>query len=252
MLSETTDGVGNPQCDSRTLILGTSWRDMALVLVLALAITWPLQRAGGDFWIADQIFRLEGGHWTLRDAWLTSTLLHTAGRQLGILAWLLLAVAWLLSRRAQVPTIWRNSLAYVLTSVLFSSLLITLLKHNSGVDCPWDLLRYGGQHAYIAPFSASKIGTGICFPSGHAAVGYAWVAIAFAMSYIRPEWQVRTLAIVLLVGMTFGIVQQLRGAHFLSHDLWALAICWLVAALLARYWPWHKPSTASSRHGSSR
>lgn len=252
MLAETTDGVDVPQCDARTLIPGTGWRDMALVLVLVLAITWPLQRAGGDFWIADQIFRWEGGRWALRDAWLASTLLHTAGRQLGILVWLLLAVAWSVSRRACVPAIWRNSLAYVLTSALFASLLIILLKHNSGVDCPWDLLRYGGEHTYIAPLSLSKIGTGICFPSGHAAVGYAWAAIAFAMSHIRPEWRVRAMAIALSVGMTFGIVQQLRGAHFLSHDLWALAICWLVAALLARFWRWDISPIAPSRHGSPR
>jgi membrane-associated PAP2 superfamily phosphatase len=30
-------------------------------------------------------------------------------------------------------------------------------------------------------------------------------------------------------GMVFGLSQQLRGAHFLSHDLWTAALCWLVA-----------------------
>jgi membrane-associated PAP2 superfamily phosphatase len=30
----------------------------------------------------------------------------------------------------------------------------------------------------------------------------------------------------LSVGLIFGISQQLRGAHFISHDLWTLAICW--------------------------
>ncbi len=33
----------------------------------------------------------------------------------------------------------------------------------------------------------------------------------------------------LVAGLIFGISQQLRGAHFLSHDLWSLTICWLVA-----------------------
>jgi membrane-associated PAP2 superfamily phosphatase len=28
------------------------------------------------------------------------------------------------------------------------------------------------------------------------------------------------------LGLLFGFSQQLRGAHFLSHDLWTLAICW--------------------------
>jgi len=30
----------------------------------------------------------------------------------------------------------------------------------------------------------------------------------------------------------FGIGQELRGAHFLSHDLWSLAIAWTSASLL--------------------
>ena len=34
--------------------------------------------------------------------------------------------------------------------------------------------------------------------------------------------------------MMFGIAQQLRGAHFLSHDLWALMLCWLVALAMHR------------------
>ena len=30
-------------------------------------------------------------------------------------------------------------------------------------------------------------------------------------------------------GLVFGSGQQLRGAHFLSHDLWSLAVCWFLA-----------------------
>jgi membrane-associated PAP2 superfamily phosphatase len=35
----------------------------------------------------------------------------------------------------------------------------------------------------------------------------------------------------------------MRGAHFWSHDLWSLAVCWLVVASLARVWAWPVPST---------
>ena len=33
----------------------------------------------------------------------------------------------------------------------------------------------------------------------------------------------------LVDGTGFGVAQQLRGAHFLSHDLWTAAICWFTA-----------------------
>ena len=34
------------------------------------------------------------------------------------------------------------------------------------------------------------------------------------------------------LGAIFGFAQELRGAHFLSHDLWSLAIAWTSASLL--------------------
>lgn len=37
-----------------------------------------------------------------------------------------------------------------------------------------------------------------------------------------------------MLGLTFGITQQLRGAHFLSHDLWSAALCWAIAWETAR------------------
>jgi len=44
-----------------------------------------------------------------------------------------------------------------------------------------------------------------------------------------PHLRWRGLAIGIAAGVVFGIAQQLRGAHFLSHDLWTAAICWTTA-----------------------
>jgi membrane-associated PAP2 superfamily phosphatase len=37
----------------------------------------------------------------------------------------------------------------------------------------------------------------------------------------------------LVLGSLYALGQHARGAHFLSHDLWAAAVCWLVALGLA-------------------
>ena len=71
-----------------------------------------------------------------------------------------------------------------------------------------------------------------CFPGGHSSAGYAWVALYFFAWVVRPQLRGRLLATALLAGAIFGAGQQLRGAHFLSHDLWSLGISWLVAATL--------------------
>jgi membrane-associated PAP2 superfamily phosphatase len=126
---------------------------------------------------------------------------------------------------------WRRPLACLALSVLLSTLLVAWIKSWSNVDCPWDLVRYGGQHAYVDLFAArlAQPSTGRCFPAGHASAGYAWMAAYFLLLAVRPAWRRYGLSAGIVLGLAFGFAQQLRGAHFLSHDLWSAALCWLVA-----------------------
>ena len=73
------------------------------------------------------------------------------------------------------------------------------------------------------------------FPPGHASAGYTWIASYFFFAAIRPQWRWAGLALGLGLGLTFGITQQFRGAHFLSHDLWTVMICWTVSFVLSRF-----------------
>jgi membrane-associated PAP2 superfamily phosphatase len=121
----------------------------------------------------------------------------------------------------------------VVASVTLATLAVSLLKSLTRMDCPWDLLRYGGTRPFIGMFEARHgLAASGCFPAGHASAGYAWVALYFAALAARPAWRWAGLAIGLAGGALFGVSQQLRGAHFLSHDLWSLATCWLVALAL--------------------
>jgi membrane-associated PAP2 superfamily phosphatase len=70
---------------------------------------------------------------------------------------------------------------------------------------------------------------GRCFPSGHASSGYALVATYFFCRCMAPRLRRYAFGTAMALGLAFGIAQQLRGAHYLSHDVWALAICWFVA-----------------------
>jgi membrane-associated PAP2 superfamily phosphatase len=55
------------------------------------------------------------------------------------------------------------------------------------------------------------------------------VALYFFFASVRPAWRRIGLAIGIGAGAILGVAQQLRGAHYLSHDLWTLAISWFVA-----------------------
>ncbi|MGW8423847.1 hypothetical protein ACWGXF_24280, partial [Comamonas sp. HJ-2] len=62
--------------------------------------------------------------------------------------------------------------------------------------------------------------------------GYAWVGLYFFFKMIIPKYRWLGLLCGIMVGLTFGISQQLRGAHFISHDIVTILICWLIATLL--------------------
>lgn len=217
----------------------------AAVLLLASVV---LMAGSGDQWLADQLYRWQGSRWALKDAWWSSHLVHKGGRNLSFLAAALVMLALL---RTWFNASWRplrRPLSYLLMAVALSSGLVSLLKSWTHMDCPWDLERYGGLRPFIGLFESRPVALGhaACFPAGHASAGYAWLAIYFFMLQVRPQWRWPATLSVLAVGLVFGITQQLRGAHFLSHDLWSLAISWTVAVGLYLVMFEPSPSTATA------
>lgn len=213
-------------------------------LILLLAATWVLMLMPGDLWLADRIYALEGSRWSLREAWVTTALLHDGGHDLSVVAWLVVLLSWVASCINTRLAPWRRPLGYLLLAVAMATASVAWVKAWSNMDCPWDLLRYGGSRPYVDLFSLRPLGLdrGRCFPAGHASAGFAWMALYFFFLMARPRWRHLGLALGLLLGLAFGIDQQLRGAHFASHDVWSAGICWLVA--LGLYLPFrhgHQP-----------
>ena len=211
-----------------------SWH-VRLCVVWIGVVVWTClwNAANADLAIADWLYRLQGGAWNLRDSALTETLVHKVGGAITRLAALI--VIFYCIRRLFVPTKHpRNAYLYLLLALLSPPLIVLLMKSTLPVDCPWDLQRYGGTFSYDGLFSSGwSVGRSGCFPAGHASGGYAWIALFFYFRATRPALQWRALAIALGVGAVFGICQQLRGAHFLSHDVWTLVVCWTFSYVLS-------------------
>ena len=208
-----------------------------------LAIAWL--QSGLDRQLADALVRLEGGTWAWRHApWLEAGL-HRTGRALSIGAWLALAAAGVATLRGP-RTPLRSAIGYVLASVALGTLAVSALKAVTAVDCPWDLLRYGGTRPWhgLLDVHPGAWPRGRCFPAGHASAGYAWLALYFAAMERAPRLRRLALATALGTGLLFGLSQQLRGAHFASHDVASALVCWLVALGVWAAWPWHRAATA--------
>lgn len=214
--------VSNPRAMSWRLLVPT------FITIAAAAIANVSQL---DLRLADALYAWEGGQWALRWTYPTEQVLHVAGRNASACLWMLVVACCAASRIRPGWRAWQRPLACLALSVLLSTALVAWIKSWSNVDCPWDLVRYGGGRLHVDLFSARPAGMprGACFPAGHASGGYAWTALYFFFIAVRPAWRRYGLGIGLGLGLAFGVSQQLRGAHFLSHDLWTAALCWLTA-----------------------
>ena len=205
-----------------------------MALTGAMVATLIIHRFQLDLTLAQWIYALEGHEWALREHWLFSEVLHQRGRQFSIALLLLCLILLLASGIRPRLRPYRRVLAYLVISPLIASGVILLGKRSLGVECPWSLQPFGGDLPYTPLLQQLfNLGSGGCFPAGHASAGYAWLALYFAAAASKPQWRYAALALALGLGLLFGTTQQLRGAHFLSHDIWSLALCWSISALLA-------------------
>ncbi len=205
-------------------------RDMgATLLVMAGAVLW--EWSGGD-WAVAQHYGQASGFAARNAAWAEG--LHNAGRWLAFAAWAALIVwaAWpARTAAARVTTLWAA------VCVLLAALLVAAIKHASGTDCPWSLQGLGGVRPYLSHWTnwavtdaAVGARAGRCFPSGHASAAFAFLPVYVLCRTPHPRIAQMALTVTMALGVAYGWLQVARGAHFVSHVVWAAWLCWLVAA----------------------
>lgn len=201
--------------------------------IYLLAMVW-LMGYHGDFVIADRLYAWHGGAWTLRYHWLTTGWIHTGGKRLSSVMFLFFTVMAMLIWRRPDWRVWRRPLIILLASVLLCTTLVAVIKRLVPMFCPWSLARYGGSETLVGLFQAWPAGIrpNACFPAAHASTGFAWIALYFFFLQVAPRWRGWGLAVGLTMGVVFSVSQELRGAHFLSHDLTTIMICWGVSLFM--------------------
>ncbi len=226
----------------------------AVFALLFLVLTY----GGIDHAVARWLFDLEGGRWALRDAPLLTQGFHRIGKNISTAAWLVTVAVWVWAfrtrKRSSMRATWERALRLIVISVGLATALVAMAKGMSHMDCPWDLMGFGGSKVYVPLLEIDRVNleAGRCFPAGQASAGYAWISQYFAALMVRPEWRFRGLALGVTFGMILGIAQQLRGAHFLSHDLTTMWICWTVGALVYDAIQGHVTKSAAEARDSQR
>lgn len=216
-----------------------AWWDELRWPLLAFAISIAIISAtGADLQIASRLFfdevhmQWRGGH-----SWWTNDLLHTGGRWFIRSLVAMAACLWSATFVVVQWRHWRRPAACFIVSTVVAIGLVGLLKQLTNVYCPWDLQLFGGRLPYVSVFGdrSRLLRAGHCFPAAHASSGYALMTLYFVFRERSRAWAAVGLIAGIAAGMVFGLAQQSRGAHFLSHDLWSSMLVWLIASSVYRF-----------------
>ena len=201
------------------------WTAIAFLLLLA----WD---ASGLDLPAARLFATPAG-FALRDNAFLVKVMHEGAKTL---SWLLvialfIGIVWPVGFLRALDRFERAQLAL---SIVAGVLVITLIKHGSRTSCPWDLDAFGGVARYVSHWSWGQGdgGPGRCFPAGHASAAFAFLGGYFVLARRLPKVGRWWLFGALAGGLALGLVQQARGAHYMSHTLWTGWLCWTTGLLI--------------------
>lgn len=208
-------------------------RLLVIFAAAALAIAWLGACTDADLRLAAAMYDRAAGAFPMRHAWLAETFSHAWMKNLMVL----LAACALLATvfpRARWPKALRLRLKVVALSALLVPLAVTLLKQASSAHCPWDLRDFGGTQAYVRLIDAALAGApaGHCMPAGHASGALWLVSLTVLWLPGQPRKAAAVACATLGFGFALGWMQQLRGAHFLTHTLWSMWIACAIVCLL--------------------
>jgi membrane-associated PAP2 superfamily phosphatase len=187
-----------------------------------------------DVNIEDYYYDAQIHQFIWKNSWFAKQLMHSYVKNVIIVLALLLIIVVVVDIAKPISKIsaWtRIRLRFVTVAAIVIPSFISSAKQLSVMHCPWDVERYGGVAPYLRLFDMmpAQVEAGHCFPAGHASTGL-WLA-AFCVFWLpcHPRKALLVFLAGLGVGFVLGWVQQMRGAHFLSHTLWSL---WIASAII--------------------
>ena len=214
-----------------------------LLLFSFLLLAWLQQFTGLDFAIENLYFDPISHTFPWKNSWFAKDLMHGYLKNvlvmLGTAILLLCAIDYFCPIK-KISPILSVRLRFIALSAIMIPALIAALKSQSSSHCPWDIEQYGGNYPHLTLFESlpSALKAGHCLPAGHASTGL-WLA-AFCVFWLpnAPRKAFLVFVFGLSVGFVMGWVQQMRGAHFISHTLWSMWLASLVIfCLLILFWP---------------
>jgi len=229
---------------------------IALPIIAGLLLTFLYPYTRLDAWLIQPFYDAHALVFPLKNDGFLENVMHKGLRNLMIVVSLMMLGFWIFGLKiwgvvfksqngSHWSKVYHHQFLWIFVAMVISTSTISILKRLSMHSCPWDLLAYGGNQPWIPLFgnlpAAAEMGH--CFPGGHASGGFALIAIYFGFRDSLPKLANIGLLLGLLFGFAMGWGQMMRGAHFMSHNLWTAWIVWVI--LLVQYLVWSPKALAA-------
>lgn len=224
----------NPQTIMQKSLVLPFKRCLALTfsLMVLLLVLDPVQL---DFHVARLLYVPGQGFIGEHNVFL-ETVLHRQAKYIVMAFFVLTIICFFASWKVVRLRPWRRQLGYIALAMGVSTAIIPPLKALTEIQCPKDLVVFGGGEAFV-PLLGPLPGitrSGRCWPGGHAATGFSLLALYFALRERHPRLARVSMVFALAFGGVLSLGRMLQGAHFLSHNLWTLLIDWTICLVLSR------------------
>jgi membrane-associated PAP2 superfamily phosphatase len=204
---------------------------LGVPVLWGLALFWVTAYSTVDMQVS-RWFYDPRGFFPLGHTWFMEEAMHGYTKQPTRLLVLLLLALLVMSAYSPRVRPWRRRLVYTVLALSAGAGLVSVIKHQSNVYCPSDLLAFGGVHPHQWPFQVPRlqgVRPGECWPGGHASYGFALLPLYFALRDHHRRWAYGALAVAMLYGHALGAARVMQGAHFMTHQFWTALFCWATA-----------------------
>ncbi len=198
-------------------------------LILGLAIIF--EYSGFDVWWVAHFFDIQNQTWLYKGHWFFNKVIHSGGQffdKIIVVIWLLFFIFINLKNNLKK---YRKIMLFFFFATAAGPILVGIGKSLTHIYTPWDLKLFNGIHPYIRLFDPVPNGANVghAFPAGHASGGYCFISLYFVLLHFNSKYRIFGFLFGVCNGLVFGLAQEIRGAHFPSHDLFTLVICWYAA-----------------------